>query len=292
MNILLISDGSLPHLVTILQDLGKNVVQLRTTQQIMSNTYEKTFNVIVISTINNNTVFASSFITLVNTYKVPVLIAYVNYVGTGLGYSSNNALGMLGLSSSCKDASGISSSTITNNHKIFEDNLLFLGNSFAAYSPGTYMTAITESLLARDSIILCKYSAGNATGVLFPKGITTLNSTRLESEVIFLGFTYQNVTPVAQMIIRSALNYLHIKPYKVSGRVVDSNQNPIKRTMYVIEQSNFYPLDKVDTDEDGNYQFFLKDASPVTLICTPFNSNNNAQIRYNVIPELRNDLDN
>lgn len=288
MKILLITDSSYNNLIPVLNPNGLNTIEVRTTNQVNSGNYSP-FDIIVITNITNGTTLSTTFISLVNSTKAPVLIGYVNYNGSGVGVSANNALGMLGLASSCSDPGGRNYCTVTDdNHPIMKDNVLPTGTVFLAYGSTHYMTTVSSNNLVANAQVLCT-SAGDPTAVFFPKGITTLSNVRLESEVIFLGFLNEgpSLSEISKRLVQSSLEYLFIKPYQVAGKVTDSNQQPLQRVLYVMEQDVMSPLSKVTSDINGNYKFLLKENTPVSIICTPLNTNNNAQIRHNIIPELR-----
>lgn len=295
LNIALVSSMDEDNLESVLIDNDTNIVYKLTVDQLLSTAKEELLlDVIVFTRLANNTANFQNLITYLNRRKIPVIIGYINYSDSGIGSSSSNMLGMLGLANSVLDPSSLNSlSVISNNPILTDDTGLIPGNTFSAYITPEYMSIVTNSNILQSAVILTNPSTGNHSAAYFKKGVKTLSNTRLQMDVIFLGFLSSRVilTTTATTIIKNALYFLTVKKYKIGGSVTTLTKEPLQRNIFVLDQSTMELLTSSKSDENGLYTIHLRDDSPVTVICTPEDANKNALISYNITPVLREDLE-
>ena len=292
LNIALVSSADESKIEPILRDNDTNIVyKLTPTQLLSSVNQDLKIDVIVFTRIDNSTTLSQDLITYLNRRKIPVIVGYINYSSSGVGSASSN---MLGLANSVSDPNGLNVSSVSSNSPILTTNTgLILGNTFSAYAGGEYMSTTSNSSILQSAEILTNHNVSTITAAYFKKGVVTLSNSTLEMDVIFLGFLSSRpvLTSVVITIVKNALEFLSVKKYKIGGSVTTLTKEPLQRNIFVLDQSTMELITSSRSEENGLYTIHLRDNSPVTVICTPENTDKNALISYNITPVLREDLE-
>ena len=107
--------------------------------------------------------------------------------------------------------------------------------------------------------------------------------------VFHLGWFFIGMLGESATILKDVINYcisVSTHPYFVEGFVKNSNSNPLSRKIACYSTTNNKLIKEVMTDSDGKYSIHLLTNEKVFLVCLPdLNSNKNAQIQYNIVPE-------
>lgn len=292
MIILLLTDGPSNLVQVLLEQDGANIVITRTTPSLVTEPVPS-YDLLVIYNIANSTSASPYVINLMAERKTPVLIGYINYSNSGLGLSANNALGMLYLADAVSDDSSRNTMYVSTSHEIFDGTNLSAGSTFSAYVGSEYITSIgISNLKTYCHVILTKDSSasGRISSVYFPKGTVTPADT-LEFDVIYLGFLSNRIesSHFTKVIVKNVLKFLSVYPYIVSGYVYTSSKVGLVRKLFILEQKTGNLLRTVTSDISGYYSTRVRTPDPVIVICTPDSPSKNAQVKYNIIPELTKD---
>lgn len=292
MRILLITDSSGTNVKASLAFNGENEVIQKNSTQFTNEPYPTDIDVVVVVTISTSSLMASRFIEYVRITNTPALLGYLNYAGSGVGLNANNAWGMLGLCSSSGDPNGLNSVNVLTDHEVFFDSNLNTGSVFLAYGTSEYMTTAATQSYTTGAIHLGSASNGAPCFTYFPKGITTQNTTLLPVDVFTMGFLTDRVAMslVAKDILKNTLEFLITKDFAVKGKVQDSQKNPLERNITVFDQETLKILGQTTSNSLGEFQIDLRRDTPVVVLVAPLNVNNNAQVRYNVIPQIKDQL--
>lgn len=295
LNIALVSSSDEAKLESVLRNNDTNIVYKFTVVQLLAAVNEDLkLDVIVFTRLDNSTTNSQNLITYLNRRKIPIIVGYINYSSSGIGANSSNMLGMLGLSNSVSDPNGLNSCYVYSNNPLLTTNTsLVAGNTFNAYTGGEYMTTTSNSSILQSAEILTNNNSTTVTSAYFKKGIITFSNTTLEMDVIFLGFlsSRATLTTVATTIVKNVLEFLSIKKYKIGGSVTTLTKEPLQRNIFVLDQATMELITSSRSEENGLYTIHLRDNNPVTVICTPENTDKNALISYNITPVLREDLE-
>ncbi len=293
MNILIITTAASQNLIELFRNQERNVVTVMTPEQLRNSGVPSSCDLIVIYVLASNTTYSGDIINLVETTAVPVILGYINYATNGLGATGNSALTMLGLATNAADPNGLNGNLVFKEHEIFTKNNLVLNSTFNAYGTSEYISTINgSSSLPSGAEILTQTSTNVYSSVFYPKNMLTLDQKRLKADIVFMGFLSPRtaLTEIAKNVVLSTVEFLSVKPYRIKGSVKSSSQVPLQRSVYLLDQITMNLKAKTISDPTGEYEFLIRDNSPCVIICTPNTITNNAQIRYNIIPEERDDL--
>lgn len=293
MKILLVTDSGGTNIKALLAMDGTNDVIQKSSVNFMNEPNMTGIDLLVVVTITASSQIANKLIEYIKITKTPALLGYINYGGANVGVSSNNAWGMLGLCSGPIDPSGLNIVSVIEDHDIFFDNNIKKGESFSTYaSSSDYMSTAPLSTYTPGAIHLTSVSSGHITCSYYPRGIITLSSLELPVEVFTMGWLTDRVvaTATAKSIIKSAMEFLITKAYAVKGKVQNTNKEGLERKVTVFDQETLRILGQTTSNTLGEFQVDLRRETPVVILVEPFNVNNNAQVRYNVIPQIKDQL--
>lgn len=297
MKITIIAASDESNIINALKSINYDDIDLMTPDQFLTKTIsDYKPDLIIITRIENNTTYSARLLDVLYRLKTPIIVGYVNYANTGLGSSSGNALGILGLCSSTSDPSNLNTMKVLTESSIILNNntTLQVGGSFDVYVSAEYISTVPLSSMMTGSTALTSVSSSSTiSSARFIRGSLTLLGNTLPMDVIFLGFlsSRQTLTLTAKQIVKNSIDFLLVKKYKVSGSVTSFTKEPLERNIYILNQSDMILLEKGRSSSDGLYTIPLRENKLVTVICGTEGTDKNSLISANITPVLREDLE-
>lgn len=208
--------------------------------------------------------------------------------------SSNSYCYNLGLSTAVErwDSSHLSS------FYTYQNTVL---NNTVATDPGTYVefkpngnnfgASIPDNKIHPDFVKIARLSPSdsNISFGYLPKGTQVNNGFTLKAPIIFAGFLYtsSSVLPIFSKIVQDIYDFCDLQispPFKVEGKVRDTDGLPLVRSLRLYKQSTGMWLGSTESKEDGTYSIGVLNEEFVYIVCAANDLTKRNQIIGPILP--------
>lgn len=228
------------------------------------------------------------------TIKTLNTLGYVICVGNtyNVATTDNSFCKVLGLNTEPNYKKDFPQSLSVPSNSFFEKSGYLSGTSFP-YVNYSYDTLLKPSMSVAYTELA--YDISNTAFLpmtLFKRGVITSKGFTLSAPVFFCSLLYTLHTShqaVLQNMFLDIMWYSEINSgslYKVTGKVMNSDNQPLIRKLNVHTESNGLLAGSGTSEADGTYKISVVKNEPVYVVCLPDEVNKKAQVLNNITPEL------